>query len=900
METVWNTTGGILSGQTTTITAAMLNQISNMTHDAGAEVDKLNTLMYEAGRGALESDAVRQAILDNSRSQVISMLGSNDAAVNASFATIRDFMNKSSAEINLILSIVQAISGDKLTGLNATATAGITNVYRQINNTRNGTAKIISDLLAGVANDTLADFAAMQLAYNGMQSSGSINADQIVQLLAAMQASNMGMFNSTNAQIADARNLVRQAAQVSTDLANSVGNIPTVSSARRTNETNRLNAIIASAAVNLTTTQNAIQNQFDAVKQTIQQAVANMGSNQTFMIQAMANQLNTASSGYGSQSAALVAQFNGLVSTVNANVSVSASALTDLASQLTALSTSLANSYQSALTRVTATVSAATASATADVDSYTAGMKTNVTAEVTAGVRNATNNIASRVSALTSQMTQVEGRVDALVASVNALRNRPQNLVDKAQQLQTQFRTQLLALRSRILELASDNESRSRDFQSKVNTTFGSGDIDEIGHPGVQALIDRLRYLLNGIERGVNLTINSRLTRIGSTINTTLDAARVTVTQTQARIGQHHAQLDTDVTQIMDGAMRYMNASFGGFQQLIQNLNSSIYDKLAASASLSDQLASLQDQVVQVSGQVSNSSATEGTAAMIADFGESMAAQMEALMNSSQTQLTAAQKEQVRLQLMSANYALDGAGSLGSSGAALADSVQAAIDRVAAQAATVQANTAAVKQRLDAVSASAQRTVNLTASDIAAIVAKYRDDSNATKAAVDAQLAAAGKASASVQDAMVIWTNLKAAASKLADDEMQNLSATRGDVFKFTDSTIDATKKRAQADVAALQGRMNAIDSNVSIAHQSNMGILDSLISQLDGLTASAEAQKSGYESQVASLRSYVSTLVSKLSARYDSIMAQAPAFRTMIEGIAAADIKTISRLTSV
>jgi hypothetical protein len=146
MNNLWNTTGSILSGQTTTISQELLTKIGNMTQQAGAEVANLNKIMVTAGTGALQADSVRQAILANSRNQVFTMIGNNEAALKASFATITKFMSQSQSEIKFITDVIQAISGNRAAALNKTATEAIGNVTRQVEMVQNNTNSFAQNL----------------------------------------------------------------------------------------------------------------------------------------------------------------------------------------------------------------------------------------------------------------------------------------------------------------------------------------------------------------------------------------------------------------------------------------------------------------------------------------------------------------------------------------------------------------------------------------------------------------------------------------------------------------------------------------------------------------------------------------------------------------------------------
>lgn len=890
MKNLWNTTGSILSGQTTTISESLLAQIGNMTAQAGAEVNNLNALMLEAGNGALQADSVRQAILNGSAQQVLTFIGSNAAAVNQSIATIKNFLSNSQSEISLIMSVLQLMSGSRLSQLNQTANSAIGGIQKQISVFRNGTNSTLVNLKNTVNQYLQTSQSATNLVYTALQQAGNSSLSQANSLIAAMSSANTQTLGQTQTQVNAASALVSSAVSVSNQLASTVNGIPGQAQAEQKSQLATLDSIVANATANLTSAQNSINAQFLAVKQSIEQAATQLETNESNAVQAMASVLNSASALFDQQTTALTTQFQQLLSALKANVTITESKISEINSQLRSAEQIADNQYTASLSNLQKGASTALSTLKSGINSYVNGMQKTVSAEATSEVKSASGTVTSAINALKSQMTKIEGNVSALSASVSQLQNTPQALVNKAAQLQKKFSTELTALRDSISSLASQNDKKSSEFAKEVNATFGKSVL------GVDGLITGLESQIKAAESAANRSILNGAASLNKTISTARSGMNVSADSYLSKIDQQRAATASLINNVIQTAFNSMNASVDSFSKNVTSLNETIYNTLNSSAILQARLARLQADINGTASQVGNSTQAASIADLVAVYGSSIAQQVQNLMNSSQTQLTSAQKSAVLQQLLTANTALGAAGGINATGSALANAVEAAISQVLAASTSMQANTGAVRAKLDAVSITAGNTVSISANQIAAIISKYSQDTATTKEGIEAQFKAAGVASVSVKDAMRVWDSLKKSALKLTTDELDDLGSTQDEVFKHTDGLISKTETEAKNDVKNLSGKMKGITENLTRAHKSNMAIIDSLVSRLNQLATSAGNEKAGFEQQVANLRGSVNGLINQLNSRYTSITAQGAQFKSLIESAAAKDIAGLTK----
>lgn len=891
LEGTWNLTGGILSGQTTEISADLLAKIGSMTQDAGGEVNKLDSIMMQASAGALASDAVRQAILANSRQQVLTAIGNNEAALNKSFATVKNFLNGSQSELSLIMDVLSTIAGGKQGQLNATATAAINGVNAQIAVVQSSVQNILANMTQQVAADIAADSTALRTLYSGITGATQLNVNQTLSLLQAMGATNADVLNRTNSDLEATRSLVNTAAATASALMSSVSAIPVETESRRKYESDKTAAIIANSTATLASTQNAIGAKFIAVKQLLEQAGQDLSTNQTAMIQAMSAILSGASASFDQSASGQLAGFDSLVSLLRAKVAVAETRIADTSRQLSETTAGVNSVYRDASGRISNAASASALAVQTNATGYAQAMKSDVTRALSLATSNSTGGAQAKLAGLTSRVTVAEGNVASLATSVRMLQDRPQELVQKAAQLQSQFATELNALRSSILTVSSDNDQRSDSFESLAQSVFGSAATAANGKAGLQYLLDQTGAEVDKAKSDANATLASGIGRIRALAATARNELGVKSTQFQASINQHQSAMNTTIDSYVADAFVHMNSSFDAFSRNIATRNASMLTAFQRGALMQSQLAALEASINQTNSEVIDLADADTSAALIAKYGADTAAQIEALMTSSRSQLSDAQEAAIRRQILAANSALDAADGLGDTGSALAAAVNAAIDSVSSVEGQVALNTQSVKDKLAAVVNGSSRTVEATSADVAAIVAQFSRNADASKNAVKAQLAAAGVANADVKTAMKIWENLKAKAMQLTSDELDNLVDTRTEVLTNVTGMVGNTKATAIADIDALKSSVDAIDQKLSITHDSDLGKLDSLIGQLETVANQAGAEKNTFDSSVSNLRGYMANMVNQLNTRYSSIVGAAASFRSAMETAAAHDI---------
>jgi hypothetical protein len=893
MDGAWNLTEGILTGQVTNISASLLNTIGNMTQQAGSEVAKLDDIMNSLASSALASDAVRQTILSNSRDQVLTYIGSNEAALNASFATIMNFMNNSQSELALINSVLSSLSAAGQQQLNQTANTIIGGIQNQTAITRNGTQQMVLDLLNKVSTNIANDQASVALLYNGLMNASQAQINQTQALLAGMQAANDAAINSTMTGLINTTALVNSAANLSASMLSTVTMLPIIAGWQQGNATALTNTIVNQANANLTALQAAIKNKFLSVQSQLQQAGSLLGSNQTALIQSLSGSLSNASAQFDSNISQMLTAFNAQLTQLQANVTLSQSQVADFSRQLTDASTAIDQANRDA-TNMLANDSSTTAME-AQVRAYSAKAKSDLLSTLSTGATQAKTDVSNRVTALKAAMTNLESQISSLSANVNSFNSMPQALIDQANKLQTQFGSQLTALKNSILTFSANNDNRASAFSRRANLTFGSTTTSD-GRPGLQALLTTLQGAATqqaGIASTNIATARNQYANMFSSGGANLQSA---TNGFLATISQHRAALNATVASIINGTNAYMNTTYGAFVNNVSRLNDTVYSGYTANQQMQARLANLAAGVNSTTSQVGNMNDSAVMANLIAQYGSNVANQISALLNTSNASLSAAQAAELNRQILLANGALGTAGGINATGSSLASAVNAALAAVTSTQGQIQANTNAVKQKLQAVVAGSNSTVNLTASDIAAIIQQFTTSSSATQQAVQAQLNASGNITAQIQYAMNLWSSLKTQAMKLTEDEMDDLKATNADIIGNSTSNITAVQTRSQGDMDAVVKNATQISTNLAAFHPQNMNMLDSFVSTLNGVADQAASQKSQYDRAVSQLRGYVSNVIGQLNSRLVSISNQGPAFRSAIESSAAQDIAGLTR----
>ena len=893
LGTAWNLTEGILTGQVTNISASLLNTIGSMTQQAGAEVAKLDDIMNSLASASLASDAVRQTILSNSRDQVLSYIGSNEAALNASFATIMQFLNNSKTEMALITSVLESLSSSGQKQLNQTANTIISGINNQTAIVRNGTIQMLTDLTNKVAENIANDQAAVALLYNGLINASTAQINQTQSLLLGMQQANDIAINSSAVSLANTSAVVNTAAALAASMLNTVTMLPIMAEWQQGNATLRTNTIVSQANGNLTALQASIKNKFLAVQNQIQEAGRTLGANQTALIQSLSGSLSNASALFDSNIASMLTSFNTQLTQLQANVTLSQSQVGDFTRQLTDASAAIDQANRDALAMLANDSS--TIALESQIRQYTGNAKTDLLAVLNTNGSVVKTEASGRLSTLKSKLTSLESRITSLSDSVKNLGSMPKDLIKRANKLQTEFASELTGLRNSILSFSMDNDKRASDFSESANLTFGSTTTAD-GRPGLQSLLNSLQAAALKQTDLASTEIQKARSAYDSIFKAGEDKLKKASTGFMASISQHRAKLNKTASAMVSGAYKYMNSTFGAFQNNITKLNETVYSGYTKNQLMQARLAELASGVNSTSSQVGGKNNSAVMADSIAKYGNDVANEISNLLKQSNASLSAAQQAERNRQILLASGASGAAGGINATGSSLASAVNASLAAVTSAQGQIQANTEAVKQKLKAVMAGSNSTVALTASDVAAIIQQFTSTSIATQTALNAQLSASANVSDQIRYAMGLWTSLKDQAMQLTDDEIDDLMESRGEVSKYVENNITEVQRKSKTEIDGLVKNASKISHSMSAVHPQDMDMLDGFIAELGDIAQKASAQKSEYDRTVSGLRGYVSNVIGQLNARLVAITSQGAKFRTAIESAAADDIAALTR----
>ena len=899
MNNLWNTTGSILSGQTTAISTDLLTKIGNMTQQAGAEVDNLNSIMLSAGTGALQADAVRQAILANSRNQVFTMIGDNSAALNSSFSTITKFLNQSKSELDLITNIVQTISGSQGNNLNRTATVAINGVKTQLATIQNATNNLTNSMISGRNLAIATNQASVNSLMSSLNTTATSNLGQAKSLIDAMNAQNLAAFASFNSQMNSAQQLLFAAVNQTNSLMSTVGMIASNASTHASNLTKALTNAVTYGQSNLTSIQSQVATNFTSVQTALETGASFFASNESAMIQNLTNLMSNLTAQFSANVTALNTQFDNMNTLLNVNASVAKAKLSDMMTQLTNAKGVVDTTYSSMVTQARNAASTSESLFESNMTAYTSAAQATVQGALDNAVTNVTNVFTNPIATLSREISDLEVEIGHLTNIVVSLKDSPTELIDRAEALTFAFASDLQDLKNSILALSDD--SRIDTFESQINLAmFGSDKLTFDGAPGdlgIGRLILDVQGRVNATETEEDKTFSDGLKSLAQLVSTSaVQKLNSTVATYQAKIAAHVQQNRDETYRIANDAYKSMNDSFQNYYNDLVNKNGTIYARIKSVGSSNSGLNDLETNVATVQAQVNDPSQSEAMAAMISQYGSSFASSVQQALDSSTVILTDAQKAAVAQNLVSANLALTGANGISASSSAFSDVINAAINSVVSQSSQSQSSTLALSSSLNAISQGAQEMTQVTASDIGAIIAKYSEESGAAKAAIQAQLEAAGIAEASATDALNIWNSLKNSATQFTTDALGNLSSTATDVFQTADTALQNVTTVTNNDLANLTITIGTIQTSLASDNDADISILDSVMTQLQQVEASAVNAKSDYANQIAGLRGYVTQLASQLAAREQAIVGQAALFKTGIETAAAQDITAVSR----
>ena len=883
MNRIFATTGGILTGQTTTITSALLNQIGSMTQEAGAGVNNMSDLMLQAGTGEMEADAVRRAILANSNKQVITAIGSNEAAMNASFATIANFMNKSKEELAYILNVVKFLSGDEIRQLNASAFASMNNVSVRINGTRNGALNLMTTLRLGSANEISNDRIVLTQTYTALNATGAkalTDANAAVTALAATNAAELyiTMGGKVNRSVAALNSLVAN----TNALVNNVANISQYAVLQNANLSNFRDLIVNTSSQTMNSIMSNFSSRTTAGANLAKAAAASLGVRESSSLNNLTTTYDSLTSNYSLAVSRVQGDFDALLVQLGTNQTIMGTAISDAGYDLAGRITGIEASARSTESSLESIGQAALDVASNDIQANIDSAQRNVTTYLQGQIDNQTGRATGAITNYTRLVPEMANNISALTTSVDTLQEAPAEMLVRAKSLMDEFRGDLDALRDSVAVFASDSASTSRadTFATKLTAALKGGTTD-LDSSITEASVTGSAKQADAIDRMKQLLATSITTATSQTTGIVTNAAAL------------QSAANEMLARTVNVADSQMNSSADSWAQAIASLNSTIVDKMNATATLQARLATLGTQLsgAQATAVASTASAVAAGSKLVNALISSTTAAIAALMDTSGKALTRAQRDQVTRQLATANIGLNA----NEGSQALADAVAAAIASVSTMTGTATANNNYVKDRIAALSAASNHTVQLSSADISAVISKYLNDTSATQAALRQQLAAANKAAASVGDAKSIWTKLKDQETTIGRDELENLVDIKNDVFDTSDVLISSTRDATVQQISTISSTQEGIRNRVISVHNNNADPLVSTESHITELSDTVDTERLALESSVKNLRGFANGMAIALKNRLANIVAQAATFRSAIHEAAVTDISHIS-----
>ena len=870
-------TGGILSGQTTAVTSALLGQIGSMTQGAGKEVKDLTGLMYKAGKDSLETDAIRQAILNNSNDNVYTAIGSNEAALNASLTTIKQFMGQSTAEIDWILRIVGNLSSDAAANVNATATLALSQLW----NMTNVTSDSQLGLIAAYVNGSNATMAAEAIKFNTTYSQIQIQAKKVMAdtnaTIAFMNATNTAeVYKRMAGLVSDASSFMNQTVDRTNELVGSVVDMSTASEANRVTISRERDAIVANESDWLAnSTWPTLLGLFKSVESGAETTASNLASNESVGIQDFSRFAEQSTDDYAKWVGSKQAEFDALVNQLSTNVTLANSLIKDSAADAAAARTAIVQSVGTLGDLVTQTAATVDSATTDRIDSDISDSSARVRSSLNDALQVGLDAI-STIANFTSESGSLSSNVQGLLNAAEGLATTPKTMLEKGWAMMQEFGDSLEKMKGLVVDQASDTRMDAFNYDAQV-TDIEAQSNDLVGKVNVaQTTSDDL--ISDGIGK-----IREIVAAPSASFKGGIDAVR--------------DQTQTGLQRQIDSANLYMNQTTKSWLSSVKSVNSSIYEKLDMAKGVNERISDLSGQISLAGDAATDvgTSAQAAAAAMSTSLGATMQEQIDALIASSGKTLTRAQMDQVARQLATANVGVGAARDMSSG--ALMDAVNSAISAATSASGTAQANNLYVQSRMSAISSAASSTVTLTANDIAAVIAMYSNDSTATRKALADQLAAAGVAQASVDDAARIWAALKDSTSSTASDALEDLTDLKSKVLGDADTAMKSAHSDWLSDIADLTGRVGDVSKSASGYQDDTVtpqlgNAVPALVNAVDEDAAHLQAD---VNKQVANLRGFVNAMNSKLADRLGSILAQSDPFKTALHTAVVKDITGIA-----
>jgi flagellar biosynthesis chaperone FliJ len=495
------------------------------------------------------------------------MIGNNEAALKATFATITKFMSQSQSEIKFITDVIQAISGNRAAALNKTATEAIGNVTRQVGMVQNNTNSFAQNLTKTVTDAIASNKASVDKILASVNDTGNANVDQVAALINDMTSKNSAAFSEFDKQINSSTALVSAAASTTDALVDMVNGMPNNASKHQQDLVNALNSAIQFGQSNLTKLQQDVETNFTAMKNRLQTEATNFANSETEMISKLSTSLSNSTAAFNSNVTGVNTMFTNLVSVLNTNISLAQSALNDMEARLSAARTNVDNSYSTAVSASSSKAKTVSGDVKTELDNYADIAKKSVLDSIASAVDEVNRNVSRPIEQISSDLSYLEVMVGNLTNTVNSLKGFPQTVILNANRFSFMFKSELDMLRDSIITLG--NSTKSEEYKTKISQIFSNSTglkIDEMsGDTGVARLIYDLGKRINDSTTSADNKVDSAVVGILSKISEAGSGPLNSTTNSyKVKIQKHVQDTNKTATRIVMDAYNQMNVTYEG------------------------------------------------------------------------------------------------------------------------------------------------------------------------------------------------------------------------------------------------------------------------------------------------------------------------------------------------
>ena len=862
MESLWNTTNSILSGQSGAITQALLDKMKAIMAEASAQVAELNALMISTSNDAIQADSVRQAILAKSQAQVYAMLTSNQAVLNGSLTSANALLNSSSIEMNSLLQVLSRMLTGETGALNSSSNALLANVYTQINNTVAGVGVLLDSYMSGVRKARDLDFGAMNSTFAALNATTAGYLSQSEFLIADLQAVDKSEFEEIIQNAAKADSLVMAGVNATNVLAGSVVNMSSQAAANRVELSDSISAIWNNSNAVLTNVWAAIGANNSALTQYIDRSATNLSLYESSVVSNLSSALRNASNYFNDAAVNATLNLTSWLVKLDTNSTIMADAISSASNALSDAKNTLAVNESDWLQKLSAITSAFENNFTTVENSLfnatTIRVRTNFTNS------KSLYDPSPVVNNATSFLGSLESNASALREWVSSLSSAPSDMMKKAAELKTMFNSDLTDLKTNIANIA--NDKRPDSFNTELTTNLVVGGVGPVG--------DNAQFLNQSIMdvflKG-NASADHASSQISALISTANSSIDLKTTKVLANIHQVSSDSNSTVRLLVDDLLKYMPSMYANWLSSLP--------KVRSADELNSELTDIKNQISQIDADTAGSAATTLETAMN-EFGTHIRQNL--------TDMILAQRTRI------ANIQTHVASPIPVDVPNVGESTNTLVDSTLNASQVAQAGTANVNSVSGQISNGSSGTISITSDQIAQLIAVYNSDSKARKDALQAQLAAAGKASASAADAVAVVNTVMTSVDKTASDQADDISELQAHVYESANSAVENLARISNQELQTLSKSVDATDSIMTIDHDPNMEMVNSAESNVEQVTSNANSVRTQFDQSVGSLRGYIEQIEGELTDRYTAIMNSSTQFERSIETAASNDIGAI------